>query len=104
MYVVLVEGVDNSPLKVGRDALGVELVWPIVFGVQAFRSPSHIALIDVGVAQLDDVDIDINQMYITGGTKRQQKKPSTKECFVLHFGLLNKPPHKHPSGENCTTN
>lgn len=72
MYVVLVEGVDNSPLKVGRDALGVELVRLIVSGIQAFPSPSHTALIDVGMAQLDDVDKEINKMCITGGTERQQ--------------------------------
>lgn len=65
MYVVLVEGVDNSPFKVGWDALGVELVWAMVSGVQAFPSPSHITLINVGVAQLDDVDVEVNKMYMS---------------------------------------
>lgn len=51
--LVLVEGVDYCPLKVGGDSLDVELVRAIVFRVQAFPSPPHIPLIDVGVAQLD---------------------------------------------------
>lgn len=74
MYAVLVEGIDNSPLKVGGDALGVELVWTIVFGVQAFPSPSYITLIDIGVAQLDDVDKEIFKNYTRGSTERQEKK------------------------------
>lgn len=65
MCVVLFEGVDDGPLKVGGDALCVEQVRPIVFGVQAFPSPAHITLIDVGVAQLDDVDTEMNQIYST---------------------------------------
>lgn len=53
MHVLLVEGVDYCPLKVGGDSLNVELVRAIVFRTQAFPSPSHIPLIDVGVAQLN---------------------------------------------------
>lgn len=84
MYVVLIEGVDNSPLKVGGDALHVELVWAIVF--QSFPSPSHITLINVGVAQLDDVDIEINKTYLRGGTERQEKKIyKDMSCVALWF-------------------
>ena len=61
VYIILIEGVDNSSFKVGGDALGVELVWAAVSGVQAFPSPSHITLINVGVAQLDDVDVEVNK-------------------------------------------
>lgn len=58
MCVVLFEGVDDGPLNMRGDALCVELVRSVVFGVQTFPSPAYITLIDVGVAQLDDVYIN----------------------------------------------
>ena len=49
----------------GADALGVELVGPVVFGVQTPATPAHVPLVDVGVAQLD-------------GEKRDKKQPQVK--------------------------
>ena len=57
---LLVEGAEGRPLEVGADTLGVELVGAVAFGVQAPAAPAHVALVDVGVAQLD-------------GEKRRQK-------------------------------
>lgn len=54
--LILAEGVGNGPFKVGRDSLHVETMWLIAFGAQAILSPTHLTFINVGVAQLDNVD------------------------------------------------